>query len=111
MRQRTQILLFVVGPIVVAGFIISQIVTAQTETIETETTQATPVYNTYPPGILPADLNGEIAGVLREIDVIEGRAIERWHNLPPPIVINQPPVLKVTGTDAGETLCDLMHYR
>ncbi len=28
-----------------------------------------PVYNPYPPGILPADLDSEIARVLREIDV------------------------------------------
>jgi hypothetical protein len=35
------------------------------------------IYNPYPPGILPSDLDSEIARVLREIDVIEGRAIER----------------------------------
>ncbi len=28
-----------------------------------------PVYNPYPPGILPADLNSEIARVQREVDV------------------------------------------
>src|ERR1700751_2772293 len=43
-----------------------------------------PVYNPYPPGILPPDLDSETARVLREIDVIEGRAIERWHALPLP---------------------------
>ncbi len=36
-----------------------------------------PLYNPYPPGILPADLSSEIARVLREIDVIEGRAIQK----------------------------------
>ena len=36
-----------------------------------------PIYNPYPPGILPANLESEIARVLREIDVIEARAIER----------------------------------
>ena len=41
-----------------------------------------PVYNPYPPGILPADLEPEIARVLREIDVIEQRAIARWLALP-----------------------------
>src|SRR5579864_8496476 len=34
-----------------------------------------PIYNPYPPGILPANLQSEIARVLREIDVIEQRAI------------------------------------
>jgi hypothetical protein len=41
-------------------------------------------YNPYPPGILPPDLDSEIARVLREIDVIEDRAIERWRSLPAP---------------------------
>ena len=43
-----------------------------------------PLYNPYPPGILPADLESEIERVLREIDVIENRAIQRWRSLPPP---------------------------
>src|SRR6266436_620873 len=110
MRWRTQILLFVVCSIAVAAVIISQIVSGQTETTEDETALATPVYNPYPPGILPAGLNAEINRVLREIDVIEERAIERWHNLPPPTVTNQPPILKDTGTEAVEILGELMQY-
>src|SRR6267378_8510785 len=110
MCRRTQILLSVVCSIVVAAIIISQIVSAQTETTEAETTQAAPVYDPYPPGILPSDLNAEIARVLREIDVIEARAIERWHSLPPPTVTNQPPILKDTGTESVETLGELMNY-
>src|SRR6201982_4327240 len=46
--------------------------------------QPTPFYNPYPSGILPADLDSEIARVLREIDVIEARAIQRWQSLPLP---------------------------
>src|SRR6266850_1673453 len=88
-----------------ALIIISQIVSGQPETIEDA-----PVYNPYPPGILPSDLNAEIARVLREIDVIEERAIERWHSLPPPTVTNQPPILKDTGTESVETLGELMQY-
>src|SRR5882724_6359538 len=89
----------------VAFIIISQIVSGQPEA-----TQATSVYNPYPPGILPAGLNAEIARVLREIDVIEERAIERWHRLPPPIVTGQPPILKNTGTERIETLGQLMNF-
>jgi hypothetical protein len=48
------------------------------------------VYNPYPPGILPSNLSSEIARVLREVDVIEGRAIARWHALKPPILTGQP---------------------
>ena len=85
MRPTTLLRLSVVCLLMLAALIIiSQIVSGQPETTEDETTLATPVYNTYPPGILPAGLNAEINRVLREIDVIEERAIERWHNLPPP---------------------------
>jgi hypothetical protein len=52
------------------------------------------VYNPYPPGILPPDLNSEIDRVLREVDVIEGRALARWHGLQPPIRTGQPPVVR-----------------
>jgi cytochrome c peroxidase len=74
-----------------------------------------PLYNPYPSGILPADLDSEIARVLREIDVIEGRAIQRWHSLPPPTRLPQrpgpnPPVLKDTGTESIETLGELMLF-
>src|SRR5258705_13357287 len=74
-----------------------------------------PLYNPYPPGILPADLESEIARVLREIDVIEARAIERWHSLPLPTRLEvrpgpNPPVLKDTGTESIETLGGLMLF-
>jgi hypothetical protein len=73
------------------------------------------VYNPYPPGILPPDLDSEIARVLREVDFIEGRAIERWHSLPPPTRLPQrpgpnPPVLQGTGTESVETLGELMLF-
>src|SRR5258706_14184924 len=74
-----------------------------------------PIYNPYPPGILPADLNSEIARVLREIGVIEERAIQRWHSLPPPTRLPQrpgpnPPVLQGTGMESIETLGELMLF-
>jgi cytochrome c peroxidase len=68
------------------------------------------VYNPYPPGILPPDLISEILRVLREVDFIESRAITRWHNLKPPVVTGQPPVLQNTGTEAIEILGELMNY-
>ncbi|MDX6464605.1 MAG: cytochrome c peroxidase [Acidobacteriaceae bacterium] len=69
-----------------------------------------PPYNPYPPGILPGDLNSEIARVLREVDLIESRALARWHSLTPPIVRAQPPTFRNTGTEAIETLGELMNY-
>jgi len=69
-----------------------------------------PVYNPYPPGILPANLSSEIARVLAEVDFVESRAIGRWHALTPPTLTGQPPILQNTGTEAVETLGELMNY-
>src|SRR3982074_1334989 len=68
------------------------------------------VYNPYPPGILPSNLNSEIGRVLREVDVIEDRALARWHTLQPPILAGQPPVLSNIGTEATETLGGLLLF-
>jgi cytochrome c peroxidase len=68
------------------------------------------VYNPYPPGILPPDLDAEIARVVREVDVTEDRALTRWHRLPPPIRVGQPPVLASFGTEVIETLGELMLF-
>src|SRR6266478_6260273 len=56
-----------------------------------------PFYNPYPFGILPADLNPEIARVLREVDFIENEALMQLRALPPPTLTNQPPLLAHTG--------------
>ncbi|MEA2752930.1 MAG: cytochrome c peroxidase, partial [Myxococcales bacterium] len=71
---------------------------------------AQPVYNPYPPGILPADLDSELARVQREVDSIEQIAIADWHALQPPMLTGQPPTLQGTGTAAVETLGKLMNY-
>jgi cytochrome c peroxidase len=81
-------------------------VSAQTN----QSTTTTPVYNPYPPGILPSNLDSEIARVLREVDVVENRAAAQWHALPPPVLTGQPPVLKNTGTESVETLGELMLF-
>lgn len=69
-----------------------------------------PVYNPYPPGILPSNLSSETARVLRESDVLEGRALARWHALKPPTVTGQPPILQDSGTEEIETLGELMLF-
>jgi cytochrome c peroxidase len=68
------------------------------------------LYNPYPPGILPSDLTPEIERVRRELRVLEGRALARWHALRPPILTGQPPTFQNTGTEAVETLGELMNY-
>jgi Cytochrome c peroxidase len=72
--------------------------------------QSPPDYNPYPPGILPSNLKSEIARVLREVDFIEKRALARWRALPPPTLTGQPPTLQNTGTEAIETLGELMNF-
>jgi cytochrome c peroxidase len=67
-------------------------------------------YNPYPPGILPTDLNSEITRVQREVDLVEGRALARWKALGHPVLTGQPPVLQNIGTEAIETLGELMLY-
>jgi cytochrome c peroxidase len=71
---------------------------------------AEPIYNPYPPGILPSNLDSEIARVQREVDLIESRALARWYALKPPVLTGQPPILKNTGTEAVETLGELMLF-
>ena len=78
--------------------------------VSAQNAAASPVYNPYPPGILPSNLNSEIARVLVEVDFIEARAIARWKALKPPILTGQPPILKNTGTEAVEALGELMNY-
>jgi cytochrome c peroxidase len=77
---------------------------------QNESPQSTPIYNPYPPGILPSNLNSEITRVLREVDFVESRALERWHAIKRPILTGQPPTLQNTGTEAVETLGELMNF-
>src|SRR5882762_4600639 len=106
MRSTTLLRLFTACLMVLGALFIFRGLFAQTETTQAPTQN----YNPYPPGILPADLNMELARVLREIDGIEQRAIERWHNLTPPVLTGQPPILQNTGTEAVEILGELMQY-
>src|ERR1700704_2646923 len=69
-----------------------------------------PIYNPYPPGILPADIDTEIARVLREIDFIEAEAFAQWQATPPPILTGNPPILQNTGVASVEVLGKLMNY-
>src|SRR5260370_30075922 len=53
---------------------------------------STPVYNPYPPGILPSDFSPEVARVLGEVNFIETEAIPQWHALTPPTLTGNPPI-------------------
>src|SRR5580698_9775861 len=106
--RRTRILALVASTTIAAAVFISvHVVGGQSETVSAPITQ---VYNPYPPGILPSDLSSETARVQREVDLIEERALARWHTLKKPILTGQPPVLQNTGTEVIETLGELMLY-
>jgi cytochrome c peroxidase len=69
-----------------------------------------PVYNPYPPGILPAALDAELARVLREVNFVENEAIGQWHALPPVTRVGNPPVIQNNGVAAVEILGKLMNF-
>jgi cytochrome c peroxidase len=106
MKRTTSIDVFIICAIGMATmFLLSGTAAAH----NTKTKSASP-YNPYPPGILPGDLNSETERVLREVDIIEGRALARWHALAPPILRGQPPTFQNTGTELIETLGELMNF-
>jgi len=112
MKRMRLIPLSAICAILVATLFVSPRPTSAKKPIATPSAS---IYNPYPSGILPPDLDSETARVLREIDVIEGRAIERWHALPLPTTLPvrpgpNPPVLKDTGTESIETLGELMLF-
>ena len=115
-RRRFTALSIVITAVVIGLFLSAQTVLLSAQNHQHGTSGAPfPIYNPYPPGILPPDLESEIARVLREIDVIEARALERWHSLPLPTQLPvrpgpNPPVLKGTGTESIETLGELMLF-
>jgi cytochrome c peroxidase len=69
-----------------------------------------PAYNPYPPGILPSDLDSEIARVQGEVAGIEGEAIAEWEALPPLTFTGQPPTIQGSGYDAVRVLGKLMNF-
>jgi cytochrome c peroxidase len=94
-RRRLIALSTVIVTAIVALLISSQTVLISAQSDEPDPTP--PPYNPYPPGILPADLNSEIARVLREVDNIEFEALAQLRVLPPPTLTGQPPILAHTG--------------
>jgi cytochrome c peroxidase len=72
--------------------------------------QSPPVYNPYPPGIVPSDLPGEIERVRREVRFIENEAIAEWQALGPVTYTGQPPIIQGNGYQAMRVLGKLMNY-
>ena len=74
MKQARLMALAAVGATIAATISIStHMARGQTEAL------LAPVDNPYPRGILPADINSELARVLREVNFIENEATAQWH--------------------------------
>jgi cytochrome c peroxidase len=71
-----------------------------------------PIYDPYPPGIVPPDVldQSELDRVRREVRVIFDRALAQWRALPPPNLQGNPPTLQGSGFAAVETLGKLLNY-
>jgi cytochrome c peroxidase len=69
-----------------------------------------PAYNPYPPGILPSDLDSEIARVQREVQFIFNETLNEWRALPPPALEGNPPTLRDSGYEAVEILGKLLNF-
>src|SRR6266478_6186986 len=69
-----------------------------------------PVYDPYPPGILPADLVSEIARVRREVQGLFNEALAESRALTPPTLTGNPPTLQGTGYQAVEVLGKLLNF-
>ncbi|MCU1243620.1 MAG: hypothetical protein JWO71_4346 [Candidatus Acidoferrum typicum] len=105
-RRRLVALCTVTVTVILALLISSQTARISAQSTGTQSTawhtgdepdKTPPPYNPYPPGILPADLNSEIARVLREVDNIEAEALAQLRALPPPILTGNPPTFQNTG--------------
>jgi cytochrome c peroxidase len=69
-----------------------------------------PIYNPYPPGILPPDISSEEQRIQTEIHGIFEEGITQWQGLPPLTYTSNPPILEGTGYQAVETLGKLMNF-
>src|SRR5712691_6592430 len=103
-------MLTIISVVVLCAVALCMTLTGRKVSAQSASALSDPVYNPYPPGILPANLNSELARVLAEVDFIEARAIARWQAMTPPTLTGQPPILQGTGTEAVETLGELMNY-
>jgi hypothetical protein len=72
-----------------------------------------PTYNPYPLGILPPDLDPEIARVQREMRSIFNEALTEWRQVPSPKVKGNPPILqgRRTKPSAGSSIPQSLSIR
>ena len=113
MKRRRLIALSAVFVIAITTLLIfseSVPVSAQNKAAPAAQPPPPPLYNPYPPGILPPDLTQEVDRVLREIRGIENEALGQWHTLGPVTYTGNPPIIQGNGYEAMRILGKLMNY-
>src|SRR5260370_33178335 len=96
MKKRRPITLLIVCAAVAPALLIStRLISAQKRESERKEPPP-PVYNPYPPGILPADLPQEIERVRLEGRFLENEAIAEWQAFPPLTLLGRPPNFHAT---------------
>ena len=68
------------------------------------------IYNPYPPGILPPDINTELMRVQREVAFIEGEALSEAGTLPPLTFTGNPPIIHGGGYQTIEVLGKVLNF-
>src|SRR6266404_2285850 len=103
MRRRVFVTVSGIFAIILGALIFSQAVSAQRDGQQGQPggrqsgNGTPPIYNPYPPGLLPADLESELDRVSREVDLIFHEALAQWAAIPPPTVAGNPPTLQGSG--------------
>src|SRR5262245_43550564 len=108
MRRGAWILVAAACATVLGILIVSHAGSAQRDA--KSTAPVPPIYDPYPPGILPDDLVSEIERVRREVNSTFEETLREWRALPPPTVTGQPPTLQGTGYQAVQILGKLLNF-
>ena len=112
MRRSIFITVSGISAMVLGALILAQSMAAQKEDSQRagKLPPVPSIYNPYPPGILPPDLQSELERVRREVRLIYQQALGEWRALPPPNLTGQPPTLQGSGYRMVQTLGKLMNY-
>ena len=107
-------LVFICSAVLLAtiGYAVS---TQQPTTAQSGKPAGPPVYNPYPPGILPPGLDAEISRVRSEVRTIFSRYLAQAQALPPLTYSNtqgvgNPPTIQGSGYEAVRILGELLNY-
>jgi len=107
MKRMRLIPLLAACAILVATLLISSRPTSAKKPIATPSPM---IYNPYPPGILPSDLDSELMRVQREVAFIEGEALGEAATLPPLMFTGNPPIIHGSGYQTVEVLGKVLNF-